>query len=69
MIKDHVIKDLTCPSCKRQGEFESVGRLYCKPHFEETIQKIEAEKPDILGLSALTRRVYALNEILKKTSA
>ena len=36
---------------------------------EETIQKIEAEKPDILGLSALTRRVYALNEILKKTSA
>lgn len=36
---------------------------------EETIQRIEKEKPDILGLSALTRRVYALNEILKKTSA
>jgi anaerobic magnesium-protoporphyrin IX monomethyl ester cyclase len=36
---------------------------------EETINNIEKEKPDILGLSALTRRVWALEEILKKTSA
>lgn len=35
---------------------------------EETIKKIEEEKPDILGLSALTRRVWALNQILKKVS-
>ncbi len=35
---------------------------------DQTIEKIEQEKPDILGISAVTRRVYALNEILKKTS-
>jgi len=36
---------------------------------EQTIEMIEQENPDILGLSAVTARVYALNEILKKTSA
>lgn len=35
---------------------------------EQTIEKIEQEKPDILGLSAVTRRVYAMNKILDKTS-
>ena len=36
---------------------------------EQTIGKIEQEQPDILGISAVTRRVYALNQILEKTSA
>ncbi|MEK6823597.1 MAG: radical SAM protein [Nanoarchaeota archaeon] len=36
---------------------------------DETIEKIEKENPDILGLSAVTRRVYSLNKILEKTSA
>ncbi len=35
---------------------------------EKTIERIEQEKPDILGLSAITRRVYSLNKILEKTS-
>ena len=35
---------------------------------EETINKINLEKPDILGLSALTRRVWALEQILKRVS-
>ncbi len=33
---------------------------------EETIIRIESEKPDILGLSAITRRAYALKQILRK---
>jgi len=33
---------------------------------EETISRINNEKPDILGLSVPTRRVYAMNQILKK---
>ncbi|MDD5679111.1 MAG: radical SAM protein [Kiritimatiellae bacterium] len=36
---------------------------------EETIRKIEEQKPDVLGISATTRRIYALNKILKGTSA
>ncbi len=36
---------------------------------DETIDVIEKENPDILGLSAITRRVYSLNKILEKTSA
>lgn len=36
---------------------------------EETISRIEKEEPDILGLSVPTRRVYAMNQILQKTSA
>lgn len=36
---------------------------------EETIHKIEEQKPDVLGISATTRRIYALNKILKGTSA
>src|SRR3989344_2567522 len=36
---------------------------------EETINQIEKENPDVLGISAVTRRVYALNKILKSTSA
>jgi len=35
---------------------------------DETIQKIEEQKPDILGISATTRRIYAMNRILKETS-
>lgn len=35
---------------------------------DETIEKIEREKPDVLGISALTRKVYSLNKILKETS-
>lgn len=35
---------------------------------EQTIERIEWEKPEVLGISAVTRRVYALNEILRKTS-
>jgi len=35
---------------------------------EETISRIEDEKPDILGLSVVTQRVYAMCEILKKTT-
>ena len=37
-------------------------------NIEETIEKIEKEKPEILGLSVITRRVYAMNKILKKVS-
>ncbi|MFC1782712.1 B12-binding domain-containing radical SAM protein [Planctomycetota bacterium] len=36
---------------------------------EQTIERIEREKPDILGISAITRRAYALGEILKKVTA
>ncbi len=36
---------------------------------DQTIEKIESEKPDILGLSVVTRRVYAMTEILRRTSA
>ena len=35
---------------------------------EETIQRIEQEKPDVLGLTASSTRAYALTEILKQTS-
>lgn len=35
---------------------------------DETIERIEQEEPDILGLSAVTRRVYAMNKILKETT-
>ncbi|MFC1686782.1 B12-binding domain-containing radical SAM protein [Nanoarchaeota archaeon] len=35
---------------------------------KETISRIEAEEPDILGLSVVTQRVYAMKEILKRTS-
>jgi len=38
-------------------------------NIEETIEEIEKENPDVLGLSVPTRRVYAMNEILKKTSS
>lgn len=33
---------------------------------KQTIEKIENENPDILGLSAITRRAYALKRILEK---
>lgn len=33
----------------------------------ETIKRIEKENPDVLGLSVVTQKVYAMNEILKKT--
>lgn len=36
---------------------------------EETISEIENQKPDVLGISSLTERVYAMREILQKTSA
>ncbi len=36
---------------------------------EQTIERIEELKPDVLGISAITRRVYALNEVLKRTSS
>lgn len=36
---------------------------------QHTIDRVNEEDPDILGISAVTRRVYALNEILKKTNA
>lgn len=36
---------------------------------QETIDKINEEDPDVLGISAVTRRIYAMNEILKKTNA
>ena len=36
---------------------------------EQTIERIEQEEPDILGISAITRRVYALGKILPKVSA
>lgn len=36
---------------------------------DETIKRIEQEKPDVLGLSVPTRRIYAMNRILKETSA
>lgn len=35
---------------------------------DETVERIETEKPDVLGLSSLTRRVWAMNEILRKTT-
>jgi len=35
----------------------------------ETIEKIEEQEPDILGLSVPTRRTYAMNKILEKTTA
>lgn len=34
----------------------------------ETVKKIEEEKADVLGISAITTRVYALNKILEKTA-
>lgn len=36
---------------------------------EETIERIESESPDVLGLSVPTRRIYAMGEILRRTSA
>lgn len=36
---------------------------------EDTLQRIEQEKPEILGVSANTMRAFALKEILQKTSA
>lgn len=36
---------------------------------EETINKIESEKPDVLGISVMTTRAYQMKEILKHTSA
>lgn len=33
---------------------------------EETIERIHAEKPDVVGFSAETRRLYALYELLKR---
>ncbi len=36
---------------------------------DETIQEIEIIKPDILGLSVVTYRAWAMTEILKRTSA
>jgi len=36
---------------------------------EETITRINNEKPDVVGLSVPTRRVYAMTQILKKISA
>ncbi|MBU2639915.1 MAG: B12-binding domain-containing radical SAM protein [Nanoarchaeota archaeon] len=35
---------------------------------KKTIEKIEKEKPDVLGISAISRRVYALNQLLKNTT-
>jgi radical SAM superfamily enzyme YgiQ (UPF0313 family) len=35
---------------------------------EETVQKIELEKPDILGLSVTNKRCYAMTQILAKTT-
>jgi len=35
---------------------------------DKTIERIEKEQPDILGISSNTMRVYALSEILKKTT-
>ena len=37
-------------------------------NIKKTISKIDNEKPDILGLSVVTERVYAMGEILRKTS-
>lgn len=34
----------------------------------ETVKKIEEEKPDVLGISSVSRRVYSLNKILEKTT-
>ena len=36
---------------------------------EETIEQIEAYKPDVLGLSVVTYRAWQMVEILKRTSA
>src|SRR3989344_978313 len=36
---------------------------------EETIQRIESEKPDVLGITSVDRKVWALNRILRETSA
>lgn len=38
-------------------------------NIEETIDRINRENPDVLGLSVPTRRVYAMNKILAATSA
>jgi radical SAM superfamily enzyme YgiQ (UPF0313 family) len=35
---------------------------------DKTVSFIENEKPDVLGLSVLTRRIYGMNEILKRTT-
>lgn len=35
---------------------------------EETIQRIEIEKPDVLGLSVTNKRCYAMTKILAKTT-
>ena len=36
---------------------------------EQTIERIEQEAPDIVGISAITRRAYALGKILPRVSA
>lgn len=36
---------------------------------ERTIEEIEKENPDILGLSTVTMKAYQMKEILQKTSA
>lgn len=38
-------------------------------NIEKTIERINQEEPDVLGLSVPTRRVYAMNKILAATSA
>lgn len=35
---------------------------------EETVQSIEIEKPDILGLSVVNKRCYAMTKLLEKTT-
>jgi len=37
-------------------------------NINETVEKIEEQDADVLGLSAVSTRVYPLNQILKKTS-
>ena len=34
----------------------------------ETVRNIEAEAPDVLGLSVVNKRVYAMTQILKRTT-
>src|SRR5271157_2593908 len=36
---------------------------------DETVEKIQSLNPDVVGISVVTRRTYALHQILKKLKA
>lgn len=60
---------LSLAACLRDHEVTIIDAASRGLTVEETVQAIEAAKPEILGLSAVTYRAWAMREILRKTSA